>query len=50
MLHGDDDIALFVPFFNIAVGLGNLFKRITSIYDLFNLSCLDKLFKLFEED
>ena len=33
MLHSNDDISPFVPFFDIAVSLGNLFQRIASIYD-----------------
>ena len=37
LLHSDDDIALFVPFFNIAMRLDNLFQRITSIDDRFYL-------------
>lgn len=38
-------ISLFVPFFNIAMSLGNLFQRIASIYDRFYLSRLNKLFE-----
>ena len=47
MFHSDDDISLFVPFFDIPVSLDNLFQRIASIDDRFYLSRLNKLF---EED
>ena len=43
MLHSDDDISLFVPFFDIPVRLGHLFQRIASIDDRFYLSCLNQL-------
>ncbi len=39
-----DDISLFVPFFDIPVSLGNLFQRIASIDDRFDLSRLNKFF------
>ena len=45
MVHRDDYISLFVPFFNITVSLGSLFQRIASIYDRFYLPCLNKLFE-----
>lgn len=45
MLYRDDYIALFVPFFYISMSFGNLFKRIVSIYDRFNLSRLHKIFE-----
>ena len=44
MFHSDDDISLFVSFFDIPVSLGNLFQRIASIYDRSYLSCLNNLF------
>lgn len=34
----------FVSRFDIPVSLGNPLQRITSIYDRFKLSCLNKLF------
>jgi hypothetical protein len=46
MLHSYDYISLFVPFINIPVGLGNLFKRIVFVYDCFYLSRLQKLFDI----
>ena len=45
MFHSDDDISLFVPFFDIPVSLDNLFQRIASIYDRFYLPRLNKLFE-----
>jgi hypothetical protein len=45
MLHSDDYIALFLPFFNVPVRLGHLFQRIESINDRFYLS---RLYQLFE--
>jgi len=38
-------ISSFVPFFNIAMSLGNLFQRIASVNDRFYLSRLNKLFE-----
>ena len=43
MFHSDDDISLFVPFFDIAVSLGDLFQRIAPIYDRFYLPRLNQL-------
>ncbi len=45
LCNRDDYIALFVPFFDIPVGLCSLFQRIASIDDRSYLSFLDKLFK-----
>ncbi len=46
-LNSDDDISLFVSFFNIPMRLGSLFQRIISINDRFYLSRFNQLF---EED
>lgn len=35
MLHSYDYIALLVPFFNIAMSLGNLFHRLAFVYGRF---------------
>ena len=43
LLHSDDDISLFVPFFHIAMSLGNVFQWIASIYDRLELSRLNEL-------
>ena len=43
--HSDDYISLFVPCFDIPVSLDNLFQRIASIYDRFDLPRLNKLFE-----
>jgi hypothetical protein len=43
MFHNDDDIALFVSFFDIPVSLSHLFQRIASIDDRFYLPCLNQL-------
>ena len=45
MFHSDDDISLFVPFFDIPVRLGHLFQRIASINDRFYLPRLNQLFE-----
>jgi len=45
MFQSYDYISLFVPFFNITMSLGSLFQGIASIYDRFNLPCLNKLFE-----
>ena len=45
MLHSYDYISLFVPFFDISVGLGSPFQRIGSIDDRFYLPRLNKLFE-----
>ena len=45
MRHSYDYISRLLPCFDIAVRLGNLFQRIASIYDRFNLSRLNKLFE-----
>ena len=42
MLYSYDYISCFVPFFNIAVSLRNLFQRISFIYDRFYFSRLYK--------
>ena len=44
MLHGDDDMSLSEPLFDVAMGLGGLFQRKASIYDRFYLPRLNKLF------
>ena len=44
MCHSDGDISLFVSFVDVPVSLGNLFQRIASIYDRFQLSRFNKLF------
>ena len=43
--NGNDYISLLVPYVNIPVRLGNLFKRICSVYGRFQLPRLDKLFE-----
>ena len=45
LLHRDDDIPLFVPFFDIPVSLDYFLQGIASIYDRLYLPCLDKLFE-----
>jgi hypothetical protein len=45
LCHGDDDISLFVSFFDIPVGLGDLFQWIASVYDRFDLARLNQLFE-----
>ena len=43
--HRDDDIALFVSCFDIAVSLGNLFQWIASINDRSDLSRFNEFFE-----
>jgi hypothetical protein len=43
--HGDDDIALFVTLFNIAVGFDDLLQWTTPVDHRFQLSRLDQLFE-----
>ncbi len=43
MIHGNDDVDLFVPLFHIAVSLGDLFQRVASVDDWFYLPHLDQL-------
>ena len=43
LVHRDDDIALFVSCFDIPVSLDNLFQRIASINDWFDLSRFNQL-------
>jgi hypothetical protein len=45
MFYRDDNISLFVTFFNVAVRLGHLFQWIASIYDRFELSYVDQFFE-----
>ena len=45
ILHGDDDISRFLPCFNIAVSLGNLFQRVVLIDNRLQLSRLHQLFE-----
>ena len=40
--HGDDNIPLFVPFFNIPMSLSYLFQRIASVDDRFYLPRLNQ--------
>ena len=49
MFNGNDDIALFMSFFDIPVSLDNLIQRITSINDRLKSADLNNLFKLFEQ-
>ena len=43
--HGDYYISRFLPWFNIAMSLGNLFQRIASVDDRFYRFRLNKLFE-----
>ena len=45
MIHGYDDIPLFMSFFNIPVSLDDLVQRIAPVDDRFDLSCLKQFFK-----
>jgi hypothetical protein len=41
MLHLNDYVSLFVPLLDIPVRLDDLFQRIASIYDRFDLPCFN---------